>query len=135
MFQQPGTTVVYTKEDAPKARVRRLEAAGAQIVRLPPDETGQVNLPGVLADLGSRSVVSLIVEGGGTVLGSFFDRGLVDKVLAFVSPVIVGGSGAASPVEGLGVSTMGGAWRVEEAAAQRIGEDWLITGYPRRQEQ
>ena len=135
MFQQPGTTVVYTKEDAPKARVRRLEAAGAQIVRLPPDETGQVNLPGVLPDLGSRSVVSLIVEGGGTVLGSFFDRGLVDKVLAFVSPVIVGGSGAASPVEGLGVSTMGGAWRVEEAAAQRIGEDWLITGYPRRQEQ
>ena len=135
MFHQPGMTVVYTKEDAPRARVRRLEAAGAQIVRLAPDKAGQVNLPDVLADLGSRGVVSLIVEGGGTVLGSFFDRGLVDKVLAFVSPVIVGGSGAASPVEGLGVSTMGGAWRVDGAAAKRIGEDWLITGYPRRQEQ
>jgi diaminohydroxyphosphoribosylaminopyrimidine deaminase/5-amino-6-(5-phosphoribosylamino)uracil reductase len=134
IFKQPGTTVVYTKEDAPKARTRRLEAAGAQIVRLPPDEAGHVNLPDVLADLGSRGIVSLIVEGGGTVLGSFFDRGLVDKVFVFIAPVIVGGSGAASPVEGLGVNTMRGAWRVEEVAAQRIGEDWLITGYPRRQE-
>ncbi len=135
IFQQPGTTVVYAKEDAPKARIRRLESAGAQIVLLPPDKAGHVSLPDVLADLGSRGLVSLIVEGGGTVLGSFFDQGLVDKVFAFVASVIVGGSGAASPVEGFGVSTMKGAWRVEEAAAQRLGEDWLITGYPRRQEQ
>ena len=135
LFQQPGTTVVYTKEDAPKTRARRLESSGAEIVRLPPDAAGLVSLPDVLRDLGSRGVVSLIVEGGGTVLGSFFDQGSIDKVFAFVSPVVVGGSGAASPVEGLGAATMGAAWRLEEAAARPIGEDWLITGYPRKPEQ
>lgn len=132
IFKQPGTTVVYTKEDTPTVRTRELEYAGAQTVRLPADGTCRVNLRDVLADLGSRGVVSLIVEGGGTILGSFFDEGLVDKVFAFVAPVIVGGDRAPSPVEGLGATTMSTAWGIEEAYTRTIGEDWLIAGYPRR---
>ncbi len=135
MLRQPGTTVVYTREDAPKVRALRLESSTAEVVRLPSDTTGRVDLPKVLADLGSRGVVNLIVEGGGTVLGSFFDQELVDKIFAFVSPVVVGGSGATTPVRGLGAATMDSAWRIQEATAEPIGDDWLITGYLPTREQ
>ena len=86
----------------------------------------------VLADLGAREIVDLIVEGGGQVLGSCFDQGLVDKVYAFVAPVIIGGAAAASPVAGDGSATMAGAWRIEKARTQPVGDDSLIVGYPRR---
>ena len=131
MLRQPGTTVVYVTEGAAKSGQDRLEAAGAQVVPLAADESGMVRVEDALADLGSRGVVELIVEGGGTVLGSFFDQGLVDKVCAFIAPVIIGGANAASPVEGLGARIMGDALRVEEADLVSIGGDWLIVGYPR----
>ena len=127
---RPGTAVVYVTKSATTADRQRLESAGAEVVRLPADEQGLVAVEEVLADLGSRDVVDLIVEGGGTVLGSFFDRGLVDKLYAFIAPVIIGGADAASPVEGLGAKTMRDVWRIEEAEARPVGDDWLIVGYP-----
>ena len=130
LLGQPGTTVVYVTKGAAAEGRDRLEAAGAQVVPLAADETGKVRVEDALADLGSRGVVDLIVEGGGTVLGSFFDQGLVDKVYAFIAPVIIGGANAASPVEGLGARIMGDALRVEEAGLVSIGDDWLIVGYP-----
>ena len=132
MLSQPGVTVVYTRDDAPPARVRALDQAGAQVVAMPGDSGGRVALGEVLADLGAREIVDLIVEGGGQVLGSCFDQGLVDKVYAFVAPVIIGGAAAASPVAGDGSATMAGAWRIENARTQPVGDDSLIVGYPRR---
>jgi len=73
------------------------------------------------------------VEGGGSVHGAFFDMGLVDKVYAFVAPVIVGGETSLSPVEGLGVTVMANAWRLADTRTEQIGPDWLIIGYPRKQ--
>jgi diaminohydroxyphosphoribosylaminopyrimidine deaminase/5-amino-6-(5-phosphoribosylamino)uracil reductase len=60
------------------------------------------------------------------------DAGLVDKLQAFIAPVIIGGEGAASPVAGRGVLRMADAWRLERTRLEAIGPDWLITGYPAR---
>ena len=84
-----------------------------------------------MADLGRRGVVNLLVEGGGLTLGSLFDDGLVDKVQAFVAPVIIGGVEAASPVEGAGAELMARALRLERTSIRQIGPDWLISGYPK----
>ena len=62
------------------------------------------------------------------------DAGLVDQVQAFIAPALIGGSGAPSPIGGGGAAVMGDAWRLERAALEAIGTDWLITGYPARQE-
>ena len=153
MLRQPGQTIVYTAgssadggvaatgiagggaaaiDDAAESRIAALSAAGAKVVALPPDANGQVSVAAAAADLGARGVVSLIVEGGGATLGAFFDAGLVDKVCAFIAPVIVGGATATPPVAGLGVPQMAEAWDVERATLERLGPDWLITGYPRR---
>ena len=63
--------------------------------------------------------------------GALFDAGLVDKVYAFIAPLIVGGVEAASPVEGSGVARMADAWRLERVQVQQVGDDWLVVGYPR----
>ncbi len=58
------------------------------------------DLPGLLDRLGSMGILSLLVEGGATVHGSFFDAGLVDRVYAYLAPIVVGGREAPSAVAG-----------------------------------
>ena len=130
LLQEPGAAIIATCEDAPQREVARLEAAGAEVFRGPSAPDGRVHLPPLLAELGRRDVVSLVVEGGGMLLGSLFDAGLVDKVYAFIAPSIIGGAEAASPVEGKGAARMADAWRLERTDLRRMGPDWLITGYP-----
>ena len=130
MLREPGETLIFTSADAPQDRLDRLATARAEVFQTASVPDGGVDLRAALAELGRRNVVSLLVEGGGIVLGSLFDAGLVDKVYAFIAPVIIGGSQAASPVEGQGAVRMADAWRLERSRQQQIGPDWLIIGYP-----
>lgn len=130
MLGEPGKTLVVATDRAPQERVSRLTATGAEVVQTPAGLDGRVDLGMLLEELGRRDVVSLLVEGGGAVVGSLFDNGLVDKVYVFLAPLIVGGRGAVSPVEGEGVSRMADAWRVECPRIRQVGPDWLIVGYP-----
>ena len=132
MLQEPGDTLVITSSDAPGTEVERLNQAGARVWQGPLHSPGMVEMGEVLVELGHRGVVNLLVEGGGITLGTLFDEGLVDKVYVFIAPVIIGGSLAASPIEGHGPEFMAQAWHVEQTAIRRIGPDWLITGYPTR---
>ena len=70
-----------------------------------------------------------MVEGGGALLGSLFDLRLIDKVLGFIAPVIIGGARAISPVGGLGVDHLSDALKLGDLQVERIGEDLMITGY------
>jgi diaminohydroxyphosphoribosylaminopyrimidine deaminase/5-amino-6-(5-phosphoribosylamino)uracil reductase len=135
LLREPGTTIIAVTLEAPAQRVQQLRSAGADIITTPPDPSGRVRLAEVLAELGQRHLVSLLVEGGGGVLGSLFDGGLVDKLHAFIAPVIIGGAGAASPVEGLGATRMADGWQLDRAELQQVGPDWLITGYPVRRKE
>ena len=130
IFQQPGATLVATSPEATSESVDILKCAGAEVLRLPVGQDGRISIVALLEELGRRGVVSLLVEGGGTLLGSLFDGGLVDKVYAFLAPVIIGGSEAASPVQGLGADLMADAWQIERTDLRPIGSDWLIVGYP-----
>jgi diaminohydroxyphosphoribosylaminopyrimidine deaminase/5-amino-6-(5-phosphoribosylamino)uracil reductase len=132
MLREPGTTLIFTLAEAPPEKVQELELAGAVVIPTRAGADGRVDLREVLSELGRRDVMSLLVEGGGMVLGSLFDAGLVDKLHTFIAPVIIGGEGAASPVAGRGVLRMADAWRLERTRLEAIGTDWLITGYPVR---
>ena len=132
IFKEPGNTLIVTSESASPARVAELTDRGAQVLQLPLKEPGRVDWPETLAELGRRDVVNLLVEGGGVVLGSLFDAGLVDKVYAFIAPKIIGGEAALGPVGGKGAPTMSQSWRLERTRWEQVGEDWLIIGYPVR---
>ena len=129
LLQQPGKTVVAVAQ-APSGRVEALIEAGAEVLRMPATDEGMVDPLPLLEALGTRGVVSLLVEGGGALLGTLFDLGLVDKVAAFIAPVVIGGHSAPSPVGGTGSAAMAQAWRMRSTRVERIGDDTLIVGYP-----
>ena len=107
-----------------------IEATGAEVLVLDADEDGRVPLRGVLEELGRRDVLLLLVEGGGVVLGSFFDERLVDKVTAVIAPMIVGAADAPAAVAGKGAAYMRNAVRLRDVQVERLGDDILVTGYP-----
>jgi len=72
--------------------------------------------------------MSVLVEGGGELLGSFFDAGLIDAVAAFVAPCLVGGKAAKSPLAGRGVATLADATKLRYARTRKFGADILIEG-------
>ena len=74
-------------------------------------------------------IINILVEGGGTLNGSLFDEGLVDKVMFFISPKIIGGKDATSPVMGKGIARMDKAIKLKGVSLKRIGEDFLVEGY------
>jgi len=92
-----------------------------------PAKRGRIDVVKVLEWLGSARITNVLVEGGGEVLGSFFDAGLVDEVVAFVGPKIVGGAGR-PPVLGAGVSKLSDALRLSEISTKRLGDTLLLRG-------
>lgn len=127
------TTWVLTTPAAPPDRLARIQAAGARVFVVPATEAG-VDLHAALRLLADFEIAGLLVEGGGRVLGSFFDAGLVDKVSAFIAPTVVGGAGAPGPVGGRGCPTLDQAWRLTDLVVERLDGDLLVTGYPVRPE-
>ena len=94
-----------------------------------PGADGLVDLEALMSHLGEREVASVVVEGGGALLGALFDGGLVDRVCAFIAPVIVGGAAAPSPVAGEGVELIGDALRLRDVEVLRLGADIAVVGY------
>lgn len=130
MLSQPGDTLVAIAHEDAGARAR-LEAAGALVFEAGDDGRGddRVNLGALLSELGRREITSVLVEGGGGLLGSLFDEGLVDRVVGFVAPVVIGGADALSPVGGSGAVMMADAVRLSGARVERIGEDVVVAGW------
>ena len=129
----PGQTLVYTTQQANGAKVARLHAGGIQVEVLP-DEDGRVSIDAVMGALGQRGITSVLAECGSTLAASLLAKGAVDKVLAFVSPKIVGGSAAPGPIGGAGVEQMTDALELADTEWTALGRDLLFTGYVRGQE-
>ena len=131
LFQEPGQ-VLLAGAHVSQERANALKHRGTELVQLPAED-GSVDLKALLALLGQREVTSVLVEGGGTLLGSLFDQVLVNKVVAFIAPVIIGGASATSAVGGHGSATLAEALRLRDVQTEHLGEDLMVVGYPVRQ--
>jgi len=126
----PGAlTLIVTTDASPKDWRCAMSDAGAQVEVLPSDPGGHVDLPSLLDLLGARGVLTVLIEGGGVLHGSFFDQRLVDKVHAVIAPMIIGGANAPTAVAGAGAARMADALRLRDVTVERLGEDLLVTGY------
>jgi diaminohydroxyphosphoribosylaminopyrimidine deaminase/5-amino-6-(5-phosphoribosylamino)uracil reductase len=132
VFSEGGKVLIHVCDYCPKSNIDILESSGAEVIIGTSDSTGRVDLHSVLNHLGERGIVTLLVEGGGTLLGSLFDQDLIDKIYAFTAPIIIGGKAAPSPVEGEGSPLMSDVWHITNAKHRTIGKDWLVIGYPDR---
>lgn len=107
---------------------RGILSAKARILEVKEKE-GQVSLKDMLKKLAQMEIASIFVEGGGTLIGSLFDEGVVDKVMFFLSPKIIGGKEAISSVMGRGVARVERAIKLRDVKLKRIGDDFLVEGY------
>lgn len=123
------STLVATTDASPRDWREQIAGTGAQVEVLPADGSGRVELAALLDLLGARGVLTLLIEGGGVLLGSFFDQRLVDKVNAVIAPMIIGGASAPVAVAGEGAARMADALRLRDVAVERLGDDLLVTGY------
>jgi diaminohydroxyphosphoribosylaminopyrimidine deaminase / 5-amino-6-(5-phosphoribosylamino)uracil reductase len=127
----PGRTTLFTTSAADASRRQAIERSGAEVCLLPSVD-GRVDLPALLDEVGRRKVSSLLVEGGATVHGAFLDQGLVDFVMAFIAPIIIGGIGAPGAVGGRGTATLLEAPRLLDPTVHLMGADTLVSGHLRR---
>jgi diaminohydroxyphosphoribosylaminopyrimidine deaminase/5-amino-6-(5-phosphoribosylamino)uracil reductase len=127
IFEPPGEVLLAVAAPFDSVKKEKFVEAGAEVLELPARE-GAVDIVELLKLLGRRDIVTVLVEGGGKLLGSLFDHHLVDKVLAFISPIIIGGCEAVS-VGGNGVDNIAKALRLSRVDIKSFGDDILVSGY------
>lgn len=130
VFDGAARTLVATTPAASEAWRDTLAARGVEVALLPAADGRHVDLDALLALLGDREVLSVLVEGGGVLLGALFDQRYVDRLYAVIAPVIIGASDAPAAVAGRGAAVMREAPRLRDVAVERLGEDVLIDGVP-----
>lgn len=104
---------------------------GAAVIEVPPGPGG-VDMVQLMRELAAREIVSVLIEGGGATLASAFEARIVDKLMFFIAPKIIGGREAVTAVEGAGVERMDEAVQLERMSANPVGEDILIEAYVRK---
>ncbi len=123
-----GTVIVMTAAGADPARRAALEGRGAEVVSVAATSTG-IDFGAALGVLHDRECLSVLVEGGATLLGGAMDSGCVDKVVAYIAPRIIGGVAAPAAVAGLGFAALGDEGLLHEVDVTRRGGDIVVTGY------
>ena len=108
-------TVVVSRAAA-RADTDALEAAGAQVL-VATGENEPARVRSALEQLGTMGVASVLLEGGPHLAGAFLDAGEIDEVRLFLAPLLLGGSAARDPLEGMGVERISEAMRALTATA------------------
>ena len=119
-------TLVAATPAASLSRRRRLATANVDIAIITKDARGHVNLRGLMKELARRGVVSLLLEGGSTLNASALKEGMVDRLLFFLAPKIIGGQRAPGVFGGDGILRIKDAEPLKITKVRRIGPDILI---------
>ncbi len=123
-------TWIFCTPRAPARRRTTLERLGCRVITVP-DGPGGVDLQAVLDELGRAGMTHLMVEGGGRVLGSFYDQRLFDELHCYLAPVLIGGHEAIGPLNGLGADPVHAAMRLESLRVRKLGHGWQLAGRAR----
>ena len=110
-----------------KEKIRTLIKKGAVILGIK-NKNNLLDLGNLFKKLAQLEIMNVLVEGGGSVAGSLFDEGLVDYVLFFVSPSIIGGSESVSSIQGTGANRIIDLYKLKNVKIKNLNKDLLIEG-------
>lgn len=128
LFSQPGRTLLVLAEELENNVKNSFSAAGAEILAMP-SNNGELDLKALMYILAKKEITNILVEAGGVLTGSLFDHGIVDKVVAFLSPMIIGGQEARPAVAGKGFEKLIQCAKLNRIKVDRVGEDIMVSGY------
>lgn len=123
-----GQVIIATTNKISKEKTEGLKKRGVETIVVK-TKNNLVDLKELMKELAKREITSVLVEGGGEITASFLKEKLADKFMAFISPIIIGGKDAISPVEGKGIEGIVNAARIYKFSTKKIGEDIVIEGY------
>lgn len=125
ILQTPPPTMIVTRERGAKSE--QLEKAGIRIIHY----SKKLDLGWLMETLGEMEITSVLIEGGSSLNAHALEDGIVDKVLFFIAPKIIGGRDSFPSVGGKTCRKLEEAYRLKDTKIRRIGEDFLIEGYLR----
>jgi diaminohydroxyphosphoribosylaminopyrimidine deaminase/5-amino-6-(5-phosphoribosylamino)uracil reductase len=125
--QDQARTVIATTSRASQSRRRPLELAGLEVVSLPLKNT-RVSLPSLMTMLGKRGVTSVLIEGGSTVNASALREKLVNHVVLYLAPTLMGGQDAKAVIGDRSPKRLAQALPLRHVTVRRIGEDVVVEG-------
>lgn len=120
--------IIGVTEEADEAKVRQLEEMGVSIIKTPL-KNKRVDLNFLMTKIGEAGIDSILLEGGSTLNFSCLRENIVDKVMCFIAPIILGGEKAKTSVGGSGIEFLSEAVKVSNIKLKSIGQDILIEGY------
>jgi diaminohydroxyphosphoribosylaminopyrimidine deaminase/5-amino-6-(5-phosphoribosylamino)uracil reductase len=126
VLDDAAPTLIAVAEDADASHLE----GRADVVRLPRVDAG-LDLELLLKALSERGVRAILLEGGPTLAGSFLAAGLIDRVVAYIAPVLIGGGGKPA-LAGPGALNIADARRFQLEDVVRIGPDVRLTATPLR---
>ena len=125
---EAGVIVAVTSE-ASSENVDALEKAGGDVITVP-DAHGQVCFKRLMEILGEREITSVLIEGGSQINASALTAGIVDKVMCFIAPKLIGGQNAPGPIGGEGIQSLTEAVNLRRIRVSPMPEhEILIEGY------
>ena len=125
LLRGDGDAVVLTASASPAARAR-LERVGADVIQAPRQSDGRVDLLAALGLLGERGLAHVLVEGGARLLGSLFAADLVDEVIVFIAPRVMGPGVPALDLTGF--ARLVPTWDLQGPSIHRFGPDIMVRG-------
>ena len=121
-----GKLIIATTKYSNIAKIRKAEQRGAEVIVIGSKER-QVDLKKLMTELGGMGITSILIEGGSRLAASAIRSGIVDRLLVFYAPVLLGGDGV--PMIGsLNIKRLVDAVRVRNIKFNRIGSDILLEG-------
>jgi len=121
-------TVLAVSQMAARSRIEIIEREGVQVIVVE-NSPRRVSLERLMEALGKRGILSVMIEGGAEINASALREGVVDKVLVFLAPMLIGGKSAPTAVGGDGIETLSQALRLRDVHIEHFDDDVLIEGY------
>jgi diaminohydroxyphosphoribosylaminopyrimidine deaminase / 5-amino-6-(5-phosphoribosylamino)uracil reductase len=125
--QDQAKTLIVTTSRASQSRRRPFERAGVEVLSVAL-KNGRVSFPALLAILGRRGITSVLIEGGGTVNASALRETLVNHVVLYLAPTLMGGQDAIGVIGDRSPRRLAQALALRHVMVRRIGEDLVVEG-------
>jgi diaminohydroxyphosphoribosylaminopyrimidine deaminase/5-amino-6-(5-phosphoribosylamino)uracil reductase len=118
--------LIFTTQSHGSPKARALERAGVDVVRVPA-RAKRVDLQAVLRDLGNRQILNVILEAGAELNGAALETGIVDKLILFYAPKVMGTAGV--PMANVSSRWFGESSTLQDLRVYPSGTDFVVEGY------
>jgi len=125
--QDRSKTLIVTTLRASRSRRRPFERAGVEVLSLS-TKNGRVSFPALLTLLGKRGVTSVLIEGGSTVNAAALREKLVNRIVLYLAPTLMGGQDAKAVIGGRSPDRLAQALALRHMTVRRIGEELVVEG-------